>query len=212
MHRIHKSTALRGTVVSFNLSPKGVPEGILLQLADNGAIVQINFDPEVAGQITVVAADGQLLNVDATTADAHADAAHPVFDLLSLSDASGKKLFVTEGSPEPDVSVRGKVVRLNHARRGEVNGGILDSGEFVHLKPHGVKAIGGLCVGQIVEVRGEVRSGWSGHRVIEVHSANGIEIAKPHKDHGPGHQPPEHKAPGHKHGPKHGPRHKAAAL
>jgi hypothetical protein len=201
MRASHKATALRGKVVGFNLSPKGVPEGILLDAADDGGIVQVNFDPEVAGQVTRVVVEGQALTVDAAGADAHAEAAHPVFDLVSLSDAGGKPLFVAEGSPEPDVSVRGKVVRLNHARRGEVNGGILDSGEFIHLKPHGVKAIGGLSVGQSLEARGEVRSGWSGNRVIEARTANGIEIGKPHKDHGPKHNPP---------GPKHGPKHKAA--
>jgi hypothetical protein len=199
MHANHNATALRGKVVGFNLSPKGVPEGILLHLANDGGIVQINFDPEVASQVTKVATEGQPLTVDAGEADAHAESAHPVFGLVGLFDASGKSLFVAEGSPEPDVSVRGKIVRLNHARRGEVNGGILDSGEFVHLKPHGVKAIGGLSVGQTLEARGEVRSGWSGHRVIEARTANGIEITKPHKDHGPKHKPP---------GPKHGPKHK----
>ncbi len=203
MHANHKATALRGKVLGFNVSPKGVPEGFLLHLVDDRGTVQVNFDPEVAGQITEVLREPRALTVDATEADAHAEAPHSVFDLVSLSDASGKSLFVAEGSPEPDVSVRGKVVRLNHARRGEVNGGILDSGEFVHLKPHGVKAIGGLSVGQALDARGEVRSGWSGHRVIEARTANGVEIAKPHKDHGP-----KPKAPG----PKHGPKHKAAAL
>jgi hypothetical protein len=203
MHANHKVTALRGRVSGFNLSPKGVPEGILLDVADDVGIVQVNFDSEVAGQLTRVVSEGQAVAVDATEADAHAEAAHAVFDLVRLHDAGGKLLLVAEGSPEPDVSVRGKVVRLNHARRGEVNGGILDSGEFVHLKPHGVKAIGGLSVGQTLEARGEVRSGWSGHRVIEARTANGIAIARPHKDHGPKHKPP---------GPKHGPKHKAAAV
>jgi hypothetical protein len=192
-------------VSGWNLSPKGVPEGILLQLVDDSRTVQINFDPEVAGQITTVIAVGKTFVVNAIEADANAEAVHPVFDLVSLSDASGKSLFIAEGSPEPDVSLRGKVVRLNHAKRGEVNGGILESGEFVHLKPHGVKAVGGLAIGQILEVRGEVRSGWSGHRVIEARFANGIEIAKPQKAHDP-----KHKPPGPKHGPKHAPKLKAS--
>jgi hypothetical protein len=203
MHAIHKVTALRGKVGGFNLSPKGVPEGILLSLVDDGGIVQVNFDPEVAGRVLGLVPDkDHSFTVNASQADAHVEAAHRVFDLVSLSNADGD-LLVAQGSPEPDVSVRGKVVRLNYARRGEVNGGILDSGEFGHLRPHGVKAIGGLSVGQSLEARGEVRSGWSGHRVIEARTANGIEIGKPHKDHGPKHKPPC---------PKHGPKHKAAAL
>jgi hypothetical protein len=202
----HKAKALRGRIVGFNLSPKGVPEGILLVLAEDGETVQINFDPEVAGQVTGVVAEGQTFIADAIEADAHAEAAHAVFDLISLSDATGRQLFVAAGSAEPDISIGGTVVRLNHARRGEVNGGILDSGEFVHLRPHGVKAIGGLCIGQSLVVRGEIRPGWSGHRVIEARTVNGVEINKPHKDHGP-----KHKPPGLAHGPPHGPKHKAAA-
>jgi hypothetical protein len=197
MHASKKSQALRGAIAGFNLSPKGVPEGIVLRLADGTGTAQVNFDPAVAGQVTAAVTEGQAVTIDAAPEpDAHADAAHPVFDLVRLSNpAGGDPLFVAGGSAEPDVSVRGQVVRLNHARRGEVNGGILDTGDFVHLRPHGVKAIGGLSVGQTLDVRGEVRPGWSGHRVIEARLANGIEIGKPphrnpggpakHKPHGP---------------------------
>ena len=201
MHASKKFQVLRGRVAGFNLSPKGVPEGIVLHLSDGGGAVQVNFDPAVAGQVTAVVAEGQSLTIDATIeADAHAEAAHPVFDLVRLSDPAGasEPLFVAEGSPEADVSVHGKVIRLNHARRGEVNGGILDTGDFVHLRPHGVKAIGGLAVGQTLDARGEVRAGWSGHRVIEVRTANGTEIGgrSPYKPHGPKHKP--HDGPKHK--------------
>ena len=185
MHANHKISAFFGEVSGFNLSPKGVPEGILFELADDGGTVQINFDPQVAGQVTAVAVMGMALTVDAAESDVHAEAVHSVFDLTRISNGSGKVLFVAEGASEPDVFLRGKIVRLNHARRGEVNGGILDSGEFVHLKPHGVKAIGGLSVGQILEAQGEVRSGWSGTRVVEARIANGVELMKPHKPHGP---------------------------
>ena len=194
MTAIYAIQALTGQILSFNLSPKGVPEGIILRLAD--ATVQINFDPELAGQLTQIASEGQSVVVDARRdVDVHADAANPVFSLLklSLSDNS-KSVLVADGAAETNVTVTGKIVRLNHARRGEVNGAILDSGEFVHLRPYGVHAIGGLTVGETIEVRGEVKPGWSGHKVIEAKSANGIEIGTPH-----------HK----KHEPKH--RHEAAA-
>ncbi len=189
MTATHAIQTLKGQILSFNLSPKGVPEGIILQLDDT--TVQVNFDPEIAGQLTQTVSEGQSVVVDARPdGDVHADAVNPVFSLIKLSLGSDpKSVLVAEGAAETDVAVTGKIVRLNHARRGEVNGGILDSGEFVHLRPHGVQAIGGLTVGETIEVRGEVRPGWSGHRVIEARSANGIEIGKPHhKEHGPKHK------------------------
>ncbi len=181
--------ALKGQILSFNLSPKGVPEGIILQLADT--MVQVNFDSEIAGQLTQIVSEGHSVVVEARRdADVHADAANPVFSLLKLSLGDDpKSVLVADGAAETDVVVTGKILRLNHARRGEVNGAILDSGEFVHLRPHGVHAVGGLAVGETIEVRGDVRPGWSGHRVIEARSANGIEIGKPpHKKHEPKHR------------------------
>ncbi len=188
---------LKGQILSYNLSPKGVPEGIILQTADG--TVQVNFDSELAGQVTQFATEGQAVVIDARPdAERHADAVHPVFTLLRLSTGSNDNaVLVTKGEAETDITVRGKIIRLNHARRGEINGAILDTGEFVHLRPHGVKAIGGVALGDMLEAQGEVRPGWSGHKVIEASSANGIKIGKPpHKPHGPDHKHPEPKQDG----------------
>ncbi len=202
------SQSLHGLILSFNLSPKGVPEGILLRLKEGPApVVQVNFPPELAGQVTQLAGEGDLVSIDVVPfRDAEADT-HPVFELLKLSLADGRSI-TAEGAPEADVVVRGVVKRINHARRGEPNGAILDTGDFVHLRPHGAKQIG-LKLGQQIEAAGEVRAGWSGHRVIEAHTANGVAIEKPHKpkkhdEHGPKkhHPQPHHHPP---HGPKHEP-------
>jgi hypothetical protein len=190
--------AISGHLVQFNLSPKGAPEGLVIGSA-KGGVVQVNFDPELVGQITAGVAQGDAVSLEVLPfPDAHPDA-HPVFELVRLTTKSGVDV-VARGTSEADVTVRGKVVRLNHARRGEVNGALLDTGDFVHLRPHGARAVG-LEIGQKIEATGEVRGGWSGHRVIEARTANGIDIGKPPKPGDP------KKAPGPK-GPKHGPPHK----
>ena len=189
---------LKGQILSYNLSPKGIPEGIILK-SDDGTI-QVNFDSELAGQVTQLAKEGDAVVIDARPdADRHADAVHPVFTLIRLSTGSNDNAaLVTKGEAETDITVRGKIICLNHARRGEINGAILDSGEFIHLRPHGVKAIGGISLGNMLEAQGDVRSGWSGHKVIEASSANGIQIGKPpHKLQGPdNHKYPDHKQGG----------------
>ena len=194
--------SLRGVVSQFNLSPKGVPEGLLLRLDGRGKVpvVQVNFDPELAGAVTQVAAEGEPVTADAAPfADAVPDA-HPVYALVRLTTAAGRSV-VADGPAEGAVTVRGTVVRINHARRGEPNGGILDTGDFVHLRPHGARAVG-LHVGQVIDAAGEVRGGWSGHRVVEARVANGVDIGKPPKPAHPkppkhGHRPPHHAPPVH---------------
>jgi hypothetical protein len=109
------------------------------------------------------------------------------------------------GRGEIDVCVRGEVVGLNYAKRGEVNGAILETGDFVHLRPHGAKAIG-LKVGQTLEAEGEVRPGWAGCRVIEARRANGVSLEKPKKKEGPEHAPHQRQH----HGPKQSGKHARA--
>ncbi len=178
------SSVLSGSVAQFNLSPKGVPEGLILE-QNSGDRVQINFESDIAGSVTAAVSEGQKVSLKVTPfGDRHPDAG-PVFELLTLQSPDGLTVVV-DGPGKDEVSVGGTVVRLNHARRGEVNGAILNSGEFVHLRPHGVRAIGGLKVGDRLTAVGEVRPGWSNHPVVEARSANGIEIGHPpKKPHGP---------------------------
>jgi hypothetical protein len=64
---------------------------------------------------------------------------------------------------------------LNYALHGEVNGGILESGDFLHLKPEGARAIG-LALGMAVEARGKTRPTPGGWFVIEADEVNGTII------------------------------------
>ncbi len=79
----------------------------------------------------------------------------------------------------------GRIERLNYALHGEVNGGILESGDFLHLKPEGARAVG-LVVGMAVEARGTTKPMPGGCFVIEAEEVNGTVIrhGKAKKKHG----------------------------
>jgi hypothetical protein len=194
-HFVHVS----GNFLSFNLSPKGMPEGFVCQ--QGKGTFQINFPPELASEVASRVREGEKVEAEVSTfPDAEVDA-HAVYELRRL--LGGDEPLVIDGAGETDVEVEGIVTRLNHARRGEVNGAILDTGDFVHLRPHGARQLQ-LEVGQHLKAQGEVRPGWAGARVIEATRANGIAIEKPKKKHGPPHHPPhrhDHDEHGHDHHP-----------
>jgi hypothetical protein len=154
-----------GGVRDFNLSPKGAYEGVLIDTA--GGVVQVNFPPAPAppgmtpGQpVTVV------VEPDHHAHD-HPPGDHPVHSLVVVLGREG----------EEDVAgrVAGTVVRLNYARHGEANGVVLDTGDFIHLKPDGMRRAG-LVVGQRIEAEGEARPAANGGRVVEATVVNGVAV------------------------------------
>jgi len=176
---------LKGTIVSFNISPKGVYEGVLVSNTDS-EIVQVNFYPEFGAYIGDKLAINEDISWQVTLEEEEKEAVHPVYSLLRFKNAHGKEILLDE---EPhDVTTKGTVAQINYALHGEPNGAILDNGDFIHLKPKGFKHAE-LEVGQKVTVKGELKPSFLEHRVIEVHAINGIEM---------------------KHGPKEKPKHKAA--
>ena len=68
-----------------------------------------------------------------------------------------------------------KVSRVHYAKHGEPNDVVLASGEFIHLCPHGVAAIG-LEVSAKVSAQGELRMTILGTRMLEAHHANCSDI------------------------------------
>jgi hypothetical protein len=150
-----------GIVQTFNISPKGSPEGLLLE--SDGEIIQINFLPEFAAEIAAMAAEGKEFKANVEPEEAHGHPSHTVFRLLSLNGHDGH--------------FSGKVKHLNYALHGEVNGAILDSGDFLHLKPHGAAALD-LKPGMKVKAAGPSKPMFDGHRVIEATEVNGIAIDK----------------------------------
>jgi len=150
-----------GIVQTFNVSPKGTPEGLLLE--SDGEVIQINFRPELAAEVTAVAAEGKEFKADVEPEEAHGHPSHPVFRLVSLNGHNGH--------------FTGKVKHLNYALHGEVNGAILDSGDFLHVKPHGAAALD-LKPGMKVKGTGSSKPMFNGHRVLEATEVNGIPLDK----------------------------------
>lgn len=149
-----------GIVQTFNVSPKGTLEGLLMKIGDE--TIQINFRQEFASEIASVAV-GEELKVELEPEEAHDHPNHPVFRLLGLS--ANNSHFA------------GKVKHLNYALHGEANGAILDSGNFLHVKPYGAAALD-LKPGMRVKGSGSSKPMFDGHRVIEAIEVNGIPMEK----------------------------------
>lgn len=112
------SRRLQGKVVSFNLSPKGNVEGVLVALESGTA--QLNFHGHHGRTLSRLMPAGSTFELNATL-DSE-DGEHPVY---LVDDA--------------DAEASGKVVRFNYALHGGVNGYHLDEGTFVHVKPKGAE-------------------------------------------------------------------------
>ncbi len=160
-----------GTVQAFNISPKGAYEGLLLQTG--GELIQINFPQSFSATMSDLASAGTELQVEVEPEEVDGHACHPVYRLLTGASAANEKFSLAE----EDVQFSGKVERLNYALHGEVNGAILDTGDFLHVKPHGAAALK-LSVGTKVKGTGSTKPMVGGRWVIEADEVNGIAIDK----------------------------------
>jgi hypothetical protein len=172
-HLPAKRQTIEGVIRAFNISPKGSFEGVLLDTS--GGVIQVNFGPDAApgglepGRSVVLEVE------EDHHAHKHPDGDHPVFLFVAIPGRP-------EEGADGTTRVSGTVQRLNYARHGEPNGVVLNTGDFIHLKPDGMKRHG-LTVGQSVTAAGEARPSATGHRVIEASMVNGnpVESKKPHK-------------------------------
>ncbi len=158
-------STLKGTVRAFNFAPKGEVDGLLIDV--DGRVVQVNIPPEKArgARQMVGLAVEMVIGPEPKVAD-HPKGDHPVHKFVAFAGESP--------AAEPDHEPRPKH-GLNYAKHGEANGVVLDTGDFVHLKPDGMKAAG-LRVGQEVTARGKATASESGKRAIEADVVNGEEI------------------------------------
>ena len=175
MHTIYvvPQTAIKknGTVQSFNVSPKGMYEGLFLQTKTE--LIQINFPREFAAMIADVASIGDKVKVEVEAGDAKGHASHPVYALISVQNDSQQRFSLAESIDNGNIKFAGKVERLNYALHGEVNGAILETGDFLHVKPHGAAALE-LVIGMKVKGIGATKPMTGGHQVIEAEEVNGI--------------------------------------
>jgi hypothetical protein len=164
----------QGVLEEFNFNLKGGVEGFLLR--SDGPTVQVNVSPDVG--FAVVRGIGQKVEatVEAEPAVAkHKIAEHAVYRLVTLHGADGKTLIFSGNADGETATVQGVVKRLNYSRHGEANGVVLQSGDFVHLKPEAMKRVA-LKVGDQVTAEGKSALMPLGQQVIEAKTVNGIDV------------------------------------
>jgi hypothetical protein len=169
-----KFVKFQGLLQEFNLSPKGGIEGFLLHNSD-GQTVQVNVTPECFLVLT-----GRGKNVEAivepeTVTNKRRKGDHPVYRLITLKGADGNVLVFANRDDGEVVTVQGIVKRINYTRYGEADGVVLESGEFIHLKPEGMKHAR-LKVADQVTATGTASLMPLGQQVIEAKTVNGVAI------------------------------------
>ena len=165
---------ISGVCRQWLFSPKGEIEGVLLAI--KGAVVQVSVNPAAGLVLTRATALGKRLRLLATAdhSPKTAHAAHPVYKFNSFADAAGQAIEAPGADPAKAV-LKGVVAALHFARHGEPNGVVLESGEFIHLRPHGM-ALLGLGVGAEVRAVGELRLTALGQPMLEARQVNRIVI------------------------------------
>jgi len=184
----HGEETLHGIVKELNFAPKGEVDGLLLDVG--GKTVQVNLPPDKAAHVAGMV--GQTVGVTVgpePKAAEHPKGEHPVHKLIAFQGEQGRAPGGDRGHKPPHAGhghgepaeVTGTVKRLNYAKHGEANGVVLDGGDFVHLKPDGMKKVG-LKVGQQVTAKGKGTPSPTGGRAIDADVVNGVEIGpkKPH--------------------------------
>jgi hypothetical protein len=165
-----KAHTLSGQLQQLLFSPKGGLEGMLIMTRNEP--VQVSM----AGTAAVDAlskAVGRPIEVSAVPdhSPKTKHGAHPVFKLVSITKVGGKMFKSSTGQDR----VKGIVASIHFAKHGEPNGVILESGEFIHTRPHGMKQLK-LRIGSKVVAHGERRMTVLGTSLIEAHEVNRVAI------------------------------------
>ena len=171
---VKQSELISGTCQQLLFSPKGGIEGALVKV--KGAVVQVSMHPDTGAALARRIGPGKRLRVLAVAdhSPKTSDAAHPVYQLEALADAAGQAIEWPDTDPT-NSSVKGVVASLHYARHGQPNGVVLETGEFIHLRPHGM-ALLGLGVGAKVTAVGALRMTVLGTPLLEAHQVNRIAI------------------------------------
>jgi len=168
------SEVISGTCQQLLFSPKGGIEGALVKV--KGKTVQISVTPDLGAALARVTGPARRLRVLAVADHSQktADGAHPVYKLESLADAAGQAIEWPEFD-SADTTIKGVVATLHFARHGEPNGVVLETGEFIHLRPHGM-ALVGLGIGSKIIAVGKQRMTILGTRMLEAQQVNRIAL------------------------------------
>jgi hypothetical protein len=165
-----KSESLSGQLAQLLFSPKGGIEGLLLTVGSKP--IQVTMKPGFADANALYGAVGKPIEVRACAdhSPKTKDGSHPVYQLDSITKLAGRT-FKSNGTH----LIEGVVSHIHYAKHGEPNGVILESGEFIHTRPHGMKKLN-LQVGSKVFAYGEARTTVLGTSLIEAHEVNRVTL------------------------------------
>jgi hypothetical protein len=166
----NKSESLSGQLAQLLFSPKGGIEGLLLTVGSNA--IQVSMKPGSADANALNKAVGKPIEVMARAdhSPKTKDGAHPVYQLDRITKLAGETFHSNGTQPIEDV-----VAHIHYAKHGEPNGVILESGEFIHTRPPGMKKLN-LRVGSKVIAHGEARTTGLGTSLIEAHEVNRVPL------------------------------------
>jgi len=166
---------ISGTCQQLLFSPKGGIEGALIKV--KGVVLQLSMHSDTGAAFARSTGSGKRLRVLAAAdhSPKTKDSAHPVYLFEAFADAQGRAVDMA-GSDPANTLIKGIVAELHYARHGQPNGVVLETGEFIHMRPHGMAQVG-LGVGAKVSAVGEVCMTVLGTRMLEARSVNRMDLA-----------------------------------
>lgn len=170
----HPHRKISGEFRHLIFSPKGGIEGLMMKIA--GAPAQFVVEPGQGDSFAGLKA-GQTLEIEVAPQKPSPKGApqHALHRLHRLLSIDGRKLVEDKAPAE----FSGVVERFNFARHGEPNGVVLESGDFIHLRPEGMAA---CCVslGDRITAKGDARPLCIGAaHVVEAREVNGRKLESP---------------------------------
>ena len=167
------SEFISGSCQQLLFSPKGGIEGVLIKA--KGRTLQVSMTADAGAVFARATGPGKRLRVLAVPdhSPKTRDGAHPVYEFESLVDAAGHAIESRDDVQH--TTIKGVVAALHYARHGQPNGVVLESGEFIHLRPHGMAQLG-LGVGAKIQALGAVRMTVLGTRLLEAREVNRISL------------------------------------
>jgi hypothetical protein len=168
--------ALGGEVTGYNLEPRGNYSGIILK--DGARTMQLNVPPGASAMFVAAAPVGQRVAAMGIAESNQGD--RMIYRLVSLTGADGKEIALPTPDSVKQMHAEGTVKQLNYTPRGEVDGAILDTGDFVHVDPQSAATLN-LAIGQKITADGSGQPMLIGHNVIEADNVNGTKIDRPER-------------------------------
>jgi hypothetical protein len=166
-----KTETLSGQLQQLLFSPKGGIEGLLLRVGSKSIQVSMAQAPADARALAEVVGKSIEVTASADHSPKTKEGVHPVYKLDVITKIAGKAVK-SRGDLHP---INGVVATIHYAKHGEPNGVILESGEFIHTRPPGMKKLK-LEVGSKVVAVGELRMTVLGTPLIEADEVDRVTL------------------------------------